>query len=100
MSHLAIVATMKLAEGVRDTFVRHLSDHRRRCLAQEPDTHVFEILVPHDLPDTVMLYEVYTDQAAFDAHMNGASIAIMRRDTAGMVLSLTGIPCALANGAA
>ncbi|RXD07283.1 hypothetical protein EQZ23_04290 [Sphingomonas sp. UV9] len=92
----AIVATMTLALGVRDVFVRHLAEHRLRCLAEEPGTHAFEILVPHDVPDTVMLYEVYTDQAAFDAHMNGASIAIMRRETVGMVLTLTGVPCVLA----
>jgi len=94
MSDLAVVATMVLTPGVRDRFVVHLAEHRRRCLAQEPGTLAFEILVPHDAPDTVMLYEVYTDEAAFEAHMTGASIEIMRQSTEGMLISLTGIRCA------
>lgn len=95
MSKLAIIGTMKLVPGTREEFVRHLAQHRLRCLAGEPDTHVFEILLPKDDPDTVLLYEVYTDQAGFDAHLSGASIEIMRRDTPGMLLSLTGIKCEL-----
>ena len=97
MSDLAIIATMVLTPGVRDKFVAHLTEHRRRCLAQEPGTFVFEILLPHDAPDTVMLYEIYKDEAAFEAHMTGASIEIMRQGTEGMLISLTGIRCAPAS---
>lgn len=84
---------MILKPGVREAFVRHLAAHRLRCLSEEPGTLSFEILLPHEGPDTVMLYEIYTDQAAFDAHLTGASIEIMRRDTPGMLISLTGVPC-------
>jgi quinol monooxygenase YgiN len=42
-----------------------------------------------------MLYELYKDKAAFDAHWNSASIQQTRKDTAGLSLGLTGIRCDL-----
>ena len=46
MSKLAIVATMKIAPGQRDEYHKHLAAHRARCLANEPGTRQFEILLP------------------------------------------------------
>jgi quinol monooxygenase YgiN len=47
--------------------------------------------VPHDDPDTVMLYEVYASSEAFQAHWNGESMRQVRRDTEGLQASLSGI---------
>ena len=65
----------------------------KRCRDAELGTLQLEILVPHDQPDTLMLYEGYASKEAFDAHWSGASIATGRKDTAGTLLSLTGIRC-------
>jgi quinol monooxygenase YgiN len=58
MSKFAIVATIKTVPGKRDEYVKHLKAHGQRCLATEPGTLKFEILVPQEEADTVMLYEV------------------------------------------
>jgi hypothetical protein len=42
-----------------------------------------------------MLYEVYASSEAFDAHLTGRSIQQMRRDTAGLQVSLNGVRCDL-----
>ena len=73
MSKFAIVATIKTVPGKRDEYVKHLKAHGQRCLATEPGTLKFEILVPQEETDTVMLYEVYTGPEAFQAHWNGPS---------------------------
>jgi quinol monooxygenase YgiN len=95
MTKLAIVATIKIAPGRRAEYQKHLEAHAKRCRDTEPGTLQFEILVPHDQPDTLMLYEVYTSTEAFEAHWNGPSLQQARNDTAGLVLSLTGIRCTL-----
>lgn len=95
MTKLAIVATIRTAPGRRAEYQRHLEAHAKRCRDTEPGTLQFEILVPHDQPDTLMLYEVYASTEAFETHWNGPSLQQVRNDTAGSMLSLTGIRCTL-----
>jgi quinol monooxygenase YgiN len=95
MTKLAIIATIKTVPDKRAEYVKHLGAHRARCLANEPGTLQFEMLLPHEDPDTVMLYEVYSSKEAFDAHWNGESIQQIRRDAAGLQASLTGVRCDL-----
>jgi quinol monooxygenase YgiN len=96
MAKLAIVATIKTAAGKRDEYLPYLRAHAERCRANEPGTLQFDVLVPHEQPDTLMLYEVYASPEAFQAHWNGESMKQARQDTQGMVLSLTGVRCNLA----
>jgi quinol monooxygenase YgiN len=90
----AIVATFEVAEGRMDEFLPLLLAHRDRCLKDEPGTLRFDVLRPRNEENTIMLYEVYEDDAAFQVHWNGPSVARMRADTTGMVAKLTGIRCA------
>jgi len=66
VTKVAIIATMELTPGTRDEYPVELLAHRRRNMEGEPGTHAFEVLLPNDKPDTIMLYEVYADQAALD----------------------------------
>jgi quinol monooxygenase YgiN len=95
MAKLAIVATIKTAPGKRHEYLKHLKAHGERCLATEPGTLKFEILVPQKEADTLMLYEVYASPEAFEAHWNGASVQQTRGDTAGLLVSLSGVHCDL-----
>ncbi len=95
MPKLAIVATIKTAPGKRDEYLKHLRAHGERCRATEPGTLTFEILVPHDQADTLMLYELYASKEAFDTHWNGPSIQQARKDTAGLLINMTGVRCDL-----
>ena len=44
-----------------------------RAAREEPGCRQFEVLVSPDDKTSVMLYEVYNDQKAFDAHQAGAA---------------------------
>ena len=95
MRKFAIVATIKTAPGKRDEYLVHLRAHAERCRTTEPGTLQFEILVPHDQPDTLMLFELYASKEAFDVHWNGPSIQQARKDAAGLLVSMTGVRCDL-----
>jgi len=66
-----------------------------RCRATEPGTLQFEIMLPHDEADTILLYEVYASPEAFQEHWNGPSLKQTQRETEGLVLSLKGTRCEL-----
>jgi quinol monooxygenase YgiN len=48
MSKYAIVATIKTVPGKRDEYLTFLKAHGKRCLATEPGTLQFEILLPQE----------------------------------------------------
>ena len=75
MSKFASVVTIDVAPGRRDQFLPLLAAHRARSLKDEPGTLQFEILLPNQDESKVLTYEVYRDDAAFEAHRNGASLA-------------------------
>ena len=93
MAKFAIVATIKTAPGKRNEYLKHLKAHAQRCLATEPGTLNFEILVPQKEDDTIMLYEVYASPEAFEAHWTGPSIQQAKQDTTGLQVSLSGVRC-------
>lgn len=95
MAKLAIVATIKTIPGGRDEYLKHLKLHAGRCRATEPGTLKFDILVPQNDADALMLYEVYESAEAFQAHWNGPSLQQLRKDAGHLQASLTGTRCHL-----
>jgi quinol monooxygenase YgiN len=93
MAKFAIVATVKTVPGKRDEYLKHLKAHAQRCLATEPGTLKFEILVPQKEADTIMLQEVYASPEAFEAHWTGQSMQQAKQDTTGLQVSLSGVRC-------
>jgi quinol monooxygenase YgiN len=93
MAKFASVATIKTAPGKRNEYLKHLKAHAQRCLATEPGTLNFEILVPQKEADTIMLYEIYASPEAFEAHWTGPSIQQAKQDTTGLQVSLSGVRC-------
>jgi len=93
MAKLAIIATIEIVPGHRAEVVPLLMAHRERSLKAEPGTLQFEVLLPHDEDNRVLLYEVYKDAAAFEEHRNAASIARFRQETSGMIAKISGTRC-------
>jgi quinol monooxygenase YgiN len=95
MPKLAIVATIEVAPERRDQLLPLLMAHRARCLNDEPGTLQFEVMVPREDDAKVLVYEVYRDDAAFEAHFNGPSIVRVREEAAGMIAKIYGTRCTL-----
>jgi len=99
MPRVAIIVTIDVSPGRRDQLLPLLIAHRARCLKDEAGiTQQFEILVPDDADTKVLSYEVYRDEAAFEVHRNGRSIAQFREDTAGMIVKMHVTKCFLQVG--
>jgi quinol monooxygenase YgiN len=94
MSRFANVVTIEVAPGRRDQIVTLLAAHKER-LKDEPGTLQFEVLLPKDDDTKVLSFEMYRDAAAFEVHLNGPSLAQLREETAGMVMKLQGVRCAV-----
>ena len=96
MPKLAIIVTIDVAPARKSQLLPLLMAHRARCLKDEPGlTLQFEVLAPYDDDAKVLSYEVYRDEAAFEVHRNGRSIAQFREDTAGMIAKMHVIKCAV-----
>lgn len=65
-----IIISFDLKETCRDMFLGHVRANAAASLEREVDCLRFDVLVPisHAGPD-VMLYEVYSDRSAFEAHL-------------------------------
>jgi quinol monooxygenase YgiN len=94
MPKFANLVTIEVAPGRRDQVVALLAAHKAR-LKSEPGTLQFEMLLPNDDDTKVLSFEMYRDAAAFETHLHGPSLAQLLKETAGMVMKLHGVRCAV-----
>ena len=93
MSKLVIMGTAEVRPGTRDQVLPLLMAHRARCLGDEPGTLQFEVVLPREDDSRILIYEVYQDDAAFEAHRNAPSRAQWLEDTAGMGVRILATKC-------
>jgi (4S)-4-hydroxy-5-phosphonooxypentane-2,3-dione isomerase len=91
MSRLALTASFRIKPGHLDAFVRRVLQQRADCLAFEPGCTHFDVTVPAGGADTdepdVVLYEIYADAAAIEAHRRYPHYRTFKADTVGWVES-------------
>ncbi|MEO8136490.1 MAG: putative quinol monooxygenase [Betaproteobacteria bacterium] len=63
-----ITVEFRLRTGCAPAFLPLIRANARRSLADEPGCRRFDVLVRHDDDQRVFLYEIYDDEAAFEAH--------------------------------
>lgn len=82
MAKVALVVEFTLKPGAHAAFDAIIRDHAAGTLADEPGCERFDVLQPRgkEGPDLtrVMLYEVYADDAAFQAHTKNPRLARTR----------------------
>ena len=83
---------LKLRKG-RDKLISSTMAHKARCLRDEPGTLQMEVLARRDDDTKVLVYEVYRDDAAFEVHRSGPSLAQWREETAGMIARFSATRC-------
>jgi quinol monooxygenase YgiN len=93
MAKFALIATIKTVPGKRDEYLKYMKAHSESYLATEPGTLKFEIMVPHDQADAVMLYEVYASPEAFETHWNGPAKRAAGRDLDPLRVSASAVRC-------
>ncbi len=94
-----VIFEKEMAISHRD-FMRFLARalaHRENVLKNEPGCQRFDILVPREGGDTVLLYEVYADEEAVEAHMTTSYMQEYLSDTGPMITKRKRTFCTLAN---
>ncbi len=88
MDGFVILARFRIAPGARDAFLDHVGRNAAASVADEPGCRRFDVLT-HEAgaADEVVLYEIYDDAAAFDAHMGTPHFAAFSAATAAIVVS-------------
>ena len=88
MSKTALVVEFRIKPGRRDDFLKLMKEHAAGSLAHSDGCLQFDVLVPKEVqfdapkqePDAnrVFLYEVYRDEAGFQAHTQTPHLARWR----------------------
>lgn len=64
-----ILVEFDLKPSAADEFMPLMRENAQRSLADEPGCLVFDVHHRKDAADRVLLYEVYVDREAFEAHL-------------------------------
>jgi autoinducer 2-degrading protein len=72
-----------------DRFRRLIAENARASVRDEPGCRQFDVVIPQGAADRIVLYEIYDDAAAFDAHRKTSHFAAFDRDSAPFVAAKT-----------
>jgi (4S)-4-hydroxy-5-phosphonooxypentane-2,3-dione isomerase len=75
MTKQAVIVKYRVRPSRMNEFLSLLRAHIGRTKATEPGCVQFDLLMPHRQVDTVHLYEVYADEAAFNFHNSSQTLA-------------------------
>ncbi|HEX4979382.1 MAG TPA: putative quinol monooxygenase [Acidimicrobiales bacterium] len=86
MSRVAVHVKLPAAEGKGEELVAAFEEaYQPGGVDAEPGTLAYIIHQAADDPDTVVFYEMYADQAAFEAHSGGQVLANVMPKLAGLI---------------
>ncbi len=82
-----IVAEFEVRADKIDRFIELAIEDARQSTAKEPGCEQFDVTVTRDKPNHVLLYEVYADEAAFNAHLETPHLKAFRDQLDDLVVS-------------
>ena len=68
MAQFTILVRFRIADGQLAAFLPLMIENAQASRREEPGCERFDVLQPEDEKDCILLYEIYRDRAAFDAH--------------------------------
>ncbi|MFZ4529890.1 MAG: putative quinol monooxygenase [Undibacterium curvum] len=95
MKKVALVVSISYQEESKAAFLQALSDHQQRSLQTEAGTLQFELLQPDELSNTIMIFELYANQEAYQAHDQGSSLARFKEQAGAMITALSVQQCSV-----
>lgn len=82
-----ICVTFDIKPEALEAFLPLMKAQAANSLRYEPECHLFEVCQAKDDPARVFLYEVYTDSAAFEAHLASPHFKTFDAAVAPMIVS-------------
>jgi (4S)-4-hydroxy-5-phosphonooxypentane-2,3-dione isomerase len=89
MKGFAIIVDFTVKVGRMAAFRTLVEANARASCRDEPGCRRFDVLNPTDGQDPIVLYEIYDDRAAFDAHLASPHYATFNQDGARYVAAKT-----------
>ena len=77
-----IVAPIQIKPGYKDQFIEAVVEDARSSVANEPGCLRFDVIQDANDANRIWLYEVYKDEAAFQAHLQAPHLLKFRDTTA------------------
>jgi len=82
----AITVSFTVPQEAREAFLRLVKANAAASVAMEPGCRRFDVLVPLSAaPSDIVLYEIYDDRRAFEAHLASEHFAAFDRQTKAIV---------------
>lgn len=85
MSPFVIVVEFRIHAGQMAAFRKLMDENARTSCRDEPGCRRFDVLTSAKDGDHILLYEIYDDRAAFEAHVKTPHFAIFNRESAPLV---------------
>ena len=82
-----IIAEFDVKPEALERFLELATDDASQSVAKEPGCHQFDVTVEQAAPNRVVLYEVYDDEAAFDAHLQTPHLETFRDGIEPLIVS-------------
>jgi (4S)-4-hydroxy-5-phosphonooxypentane-2,3-dione isomerase len=80
-----IIVEFRLVPGSLEKFLRLIEDNANASVRDEPGCTRFDVLTPAGEGDKIVLYEIYDDRAAFEAHLRTPHFARFNEATAALI---------------
>lgn len=87
MSGYVVSVDFRLKPEAVAAFRKLIGDNARASVRDEPGCRQFDVVTVEKDPTRVVLYEVYDDAAAFEAHKRTPHFAVFDRESAPLVAS-------------
>lgn len=85
MNPFVIVVEFKIHPGKMAAFRRLMDENARASCRDEPGCQRFDVLTSPKDADFILLYEIYDDRAAFDAHKKTPHFLSFDKESAPLV---------------
>jgi quinol monooxygenase YgiN len=80
-----IAVDFKIKPGQMAAFRKLIDDNARASVRDEPGCSRFDVCANRKDADRILLYEIYDDRAAFDAHLKTKHFAVFNEVSAPLV---------------
>jgi (4S)-4-hydroxy-5-phosphonooxypentane-2,3-dione isomerase len=76
-----IIAPIQIKTGYKEQFIEAVVEDARSSVSHEPGCLRFDVIQDANDADRIWLYEVYKDEAAFQAHLQSPHLLKFRDST-------------------
>jgi (4S)-4-hydroxy-5-phosphonooxypentane-2,3-dione isomerase len=85
MTRFVITVEFDLHPGALREFLPLMVENANKSRDLEPGCERFDVLLPKDAADRVLLFEIYTDKAAFGEHLKAAHFLSFDKATKALI---------------